>query len=1169
MQQGTVELTSLASHGSVTALSELIRVSEEVSVVLVGSLSRVYVCRVGGEARGGAPDARVLLSEEVMPHGMTIHGISVARYSDSEWYHVIAHGGRCVVVMKFAPLSMSLEVRTVSAFQKWVLAVYIPPAEAGTIWKGSLLFFVAMIDNSVEFCHCHGLDRAESTAEIVVGCRLEGDVRCMLYSIGITGRGMAEYEKGCGSRVASVVYDIKVAGGTVLFDVVVWRRHVRVSWGSAAVSCVGVPSKWDVYDSSDIVLGRGHSGSVHCVCWDRDGTRVASGSDDRSVRLWNVPWGIMARKRIGSEGVSTEEISDAFVGHDGRLCSLCFSADGAMLYSGSEDGYVLCWDIGAPLTASKLTNNGCSENLVSRFRAHATKGVRVIGCSGSCLVTGGAEGSVRIWDVNNTPSALRTYIFRGCFDGGLGVEVIEEPSDDLPSVRQLDLQLDLQLLKDSSASFESLKVMHFVFNGEVLLLATDKGRILGFELRDDISQQAAWEVFSAESASSPIVNIKSQRVMGNDSRVYLSCCDARGSLHFISISRTQKVCAPPQLLGLGAGGSRLIDSFFLPCESFGSRGPVDRGGVSSAKSSVICLTSSGELELYDVVDNSSSDGCTVLVFVGASESPLGCRITTVCSFPTDIWGMMIFTGSAKGGLAVWLRKAGGNLILLAWCKGAHSETPVQTIAVSHISGDMLLLETTAMDHCIQLFTLDIPRATLARKNELRVESMKTICERVVLHRELQRGAVGKEWFAGFFSTYFVIWDRYIEFELCRIRCGGWKRPWAFHFDGHRAIFCHTSGVGDVRVTTKILSQDTMPHELMTGSHGREINSVVDVAHGEIITAGADARLYSSSWGSNMSLVSRCFSTQPFGTSTRVLRSRILEGPGRNVLVVSGGARSVVTAWMIMETSPRSAQDHSHGHRIFHFSTFAHPLVTNRDSLMSKSSLKVVDMRVTALELMRPIDPHSACGCAAIALSTGEMELRRIPLATQIHIDRRIHDWPLVSRTLLPNRYPVLSTAHISLKNTSSEFVVWSGNTNGDLISWTFPQDLVEMFPSIHACGVNAMVCLRGSVLVTGGDDQALSVFDIGSRMQSCVIPNAHASAVKDISIVCQDVICSVGLDQYLRVWTLSGDGIIMCIGSKLLQVHEPSSCCCIRGSKDLEYIVTVAGRGIEQLRLHF
>ena len=67
---------------------------------------------------------------------------------------------------------------------------------------------------------------------------------------------------------------------------------------------------------------------MNSVCFSPDGRRLASGSGDRTVRLWDVETGAC---------VKTLE------GHGDEVLSVCFSPDGRRLASGSDDSTVRLW----------------------------------------------------------------------------------------------------------------------------------------------------------------------------------------------------------------------------------------------------------------------------------------------------------------------------------------------------------------------------------------------------------------------------------------------------------------------------------------------------------------------------------------------------------------------------------------------------------------------------------------------------------------------------------------------------------------------------------------------------------------------------------------------------------------------------------------------------------
>src|SRR4029079_8384320 len=74
---------------------------------------------------------------------------------------------------------------------------------------------------------------------------------------------------------------------------------------------------------------RGHAGVVNDLAFSRDGKTLASASDDRTIRLWNVETG---------RGTLLE-------GHTDEVWRLQFSPDGSILASGSKDRTLRLWNI--------------------------------------------------------------------------------------------------------------------------------------------------------------------------------------------------------------------------------------------------------------------------------------------------------------------------------------------------------------------------------------------------------------------------------------------------------------------------------------------------------------------------------------------------------------------------------------------------------------------------------------------------------------------------------------------------------------------------------------------------------------------------------------------------------------------------------------------------------
>ena len=65
---------------------------------------------------------------------------------------------------------------------------------------------------------------------------------------------------------------------------------------------------WDAAKGIELTTFRGHSGSVYAVAWSPDGQRIASGSEDRTIKIWDAT-------TIGNGSTKTSQLGEA---DDGR-----------------------------------------------------------------------------------------------------------------------------------------------------------------------------------------------------------------------------------------------------------------------------------------------------------------------------------------------------------------------------------------------------------------------------------------------------------------------------------------------------------------------------------------------------------------------------------------------------------------------------------------------------------------------------------------------------------------------------------------------------------------------------------------------------------------------------------------------------------------------------------
>ncbi|ETO36350.1 NB-ARC domain-containing protein [Reticulomyxa filosa] len=131
---------------------------------------------------------------------------------------------------------------------------------------------------------------------------------------------------------------------------------------------------WDTSSGKQLQLLEGHLNSVTAIDFSSDGSKIVSGSKDKSVRLWDA----LSGKHTYS-----------FEGHSGCITSVQFSPDGSRIVSGSFDKTIKLWDV---VSGKQLqTLNGHSDSITS---VHLSS-------DGNKIVSGSKDKSIRLWDVSS------------------------------------------------------------------------------------------------------------------------------------------------------------------------------------------------------------------------------------------------------------------------------------------------------------------------------------------------------------------------------------------------------------------------------------------------------------------------------------------------------------------------------------------------------------------------------------------------------------------------------------------------------------------------------------------------------------------------------------------------------------------------------------------------
>jgi U3 small nucleolar RNA-associated protein 15 len=205
-------------------------------------------------------------------------------------------------------------------------------------------------------------------------CGVGTDVNAMCFSPASESSQLAV---ACGSRVQLVEL-----GFSSVTEICSWSKHKNIVTALAfrkdgklmiAGDGDGSANIYDVSITKGIIRRlRGHDGAIHAVTFCGNGTRVATGGQDQSVKIWDVPTG---------------QVQLSLRGHTDSVRAIVAVGENTLISAGA-DGKLIQWDI-----------RGSGEKLIEVSHGSPIERLAIFD-SGALLFSIGG-GNCKLWDIGS------------------------------------------------------------------------------------------------------------------------------------------------------------------------------------------------------------------------------------------------------------------------------------------------------------------------------------------------------------------------------------------------------------------------------------------------------------------------------------------------------------------------------------------------------------------------------------------------------------------------------------------------------------------------------------------------------------------------------------------------------------------------------------------------
>ncbi|EAW06476.1 tRNA (34-2'-O)-methyltransferase regulator RTT10 [Aspergillus clavatus NRRL 1] len=925
---------------------------------------------------------------------------------------------------------------------------------------------------------------------------------------------------------------VLIAAGTVFGEIIVWSCFIDENESN--------PLKLNAAGSIHHFF-TGHEGSIfgvrispllNSLPGHRSGRLLASCSDDRTIRVWDISdcekisrhdrsaystdgfelrtTGFGSVAATGDESGPESCVAKAF-GHAARIWGVHFVPTATQdqtnltIVSRGEDATCILWDLSwgascSPKAEFKLTQ-------ISSSHLHTGKHLWSLDMnstgSQTTIYTGGADGAVRCFtiDVNENAS-------------------ISLPNRDNRIVTSSDTQNIVSTRDKSFKAFAFVSSDHFVattFQGEVQLGSvqsrTDAGRLI----------------------------FKETLFVEEDLRAF----SVIGSLPQKGLALIANALGLVRLYNHGTKSlDKVAQADGRPLRIFPLQYDVDAQRDATTLSFVTSYATLRKADLFCIGKSSTAEP-----HFTKTELTLPHGMEVSCASWID--HQYLALGIKSGALLVYkVAEMGGSLEPILCTLRIHGREGVNAITqFSTMFGEAGSLPDYFMtcgrdgDYCIH---------ELADEggSEVRIRTIHRSSPAVSFNVEgFYIDPLSKDFILyGFQSTEFILWNETAHSELARVDCGGARRMWAFHpsneTSGAGLLLWVQSGFNALQI------QPNVNRTIRAGGHGREIKTM-EVAHstserGTLIATGAEdthLRIFAPASPHTESLWASFKCLRVLRDHTAGVQQISWSTDGKTLFSSAGFEELFV--WKVRQIPS------------FGLAT-ALAASSPKDDPMS-------ELRVTSFDVLDVEEEQAKGGfLLCLALSNSTIKIFHYSSSVDEGHFTLLARGTYTSNCLTQARFLVTSSSiGLITASTDGHFTLWHLNPvlepfysmASSSVHLRQPLETLSINPSsitcenryqIHSNSIKSLEMARisadTSLILAGGDDNALTVSvltvdftntDAGSHVCTVTIPDAHAASVTTIKILKQQQLdgegkaqiffASSGNDHQVKVWCAEVD----------------------------------------------